>query len=448
MKIGSIAGFVRRHRFAAGFVCGLAAVYFGRLAINRTTVADYLISPLLASDTAGKADAIVVLGAGVVGECVPNQNGVRRTLLGVRVWREGRAPVMVFTGGGTGPSCPVGVAMAQLARELGVPASNVLVESNSYNTRQNGERSAPMLRQIGAQRVLLVTDRLHMRRSAGVFASLGFDVERASVPIYEGHPDNVSMLTAGMREFLALSYYRWRGWIKEGADATNRNESHESRIAMVPTSGMNPQQTPKTPSRPIVLLGASYAKNWDLRTLSGVEVINRGVAGEQTAELVGRFDRDVVAANPRTVIIWGFINDIFRAAPTESDAATERVRKNYTRMVEQAHASGIETILATEVTVRPKDSWSETIGSWIGWVMGKEAYQDVINRHVMATNRWLVDFAKQKNLLVLDLHNALAEEGGRRRREFTNEDGSHITPAGYAAITAYAKPVLEAHLVR
>jgi uncharacterized SAM-binding protein YcdF (DUF218 family)/lysophospholipase L1-like esterase len=440
MRMGSsFAAFVRRHRFAAGFVCGLAAVYFGRLAINRTNVADYLISPLLMTDTAGKADAIVVLGAGVVGDCVPNQNGVRRVLLSTRLWRQGRAPVIVFTGGSSGPACPVAVAMSQLAGQVGVPESQMLLETGSWNTRQNGERSAPLLKSIGAHRVLLVTDRLHMRRAAGVFATFGFEVERASVPINEGHPDNVSMLSAGMREMAAIAYYRMKGWIDESHPAGVSRSEGESAVSAV-------QATAKASAKPIVVLGASYAKGWELKSLAGVDVINRGVAGQQTPELLERFERDVVSASPRSVIIWGFINDIFRADANERDAALARVRDNYTRMVALARQRGIEPILATEVTVRPKDSWSETIGSWVGWVMGKEAYQDGINRYVMTANQWLVDLGKQERLLVIDLHAALSEKGGRRRREFTNEDGSHITPAGYAALTAYATPLLEAHL--
>ena len=53
-------------------LAGVLVLFAGRLVINRTPVADWLVAPLLMSDTNGKADAIVVLGAGVVGECGPN----------------------------------------------------------------------------------------------------------------------------------------------------------------------------------------------------------------------------------------------------------------------------------------------------------------------------------------------------------------------------------------
>jgi len=219
-----IAGIVRvvgRRAFTAGIVCGIVLMLSARFVVNRTPLADWLVAPLLLTDTSGRADAIVVLGAGVVGECVPNQNAVQRVLLTARLWREKRAPLIVFTGG-TGGSCPVAVAMAQFAREIGIPQSSIHVETASRSTRENGERCAPLLRSLGVHHPLLVTDGLHMRRAAGTFAKFGFEVERASVPIYvyAGLGDNVWLLSAGLREVVALGYYRMRGWVSSGAETT------------------------------------------------------------------------------------------------------------------------------------------------------------------------------------------------------------------------------------
>ena len=125
-----------------------------------------------------------------------------------------------------------------------------------------------------------------------------------------------------------------------------------------------------------------------------------------------------------------------------------RIRDSYTEIVALARRHGIEPILATEVTMGRRDSWSETVASWIGALRGKESYQDRVSRHVQETNRWLVEFAARERLLVLDLKSVLAGQGLRRRPEFTQDDGSHITPRGYAALTEYARPILERHLVK
>ena len=202
----------RPRGYLAGLLCGVLAVFAAQFLINRTPVADRLMSPLMLPDTSGSGEAIVALGAGVIGDCVNNANGVRRVLLAARLWKSGRAPLVVFTGGPPGTACPAGEAMAELAKEIGVPESGIKTEVASRNTAENGSLTAPLLRALGVRRVVLVTDRLHMRRAEGVFRHQGFEVERASVPIYEGHDDNMSMLRLGLREMIALLYYRLRGW--------------------------------------------------------------------------------------------------------------------------------------------------------------------------------------------------------------------------------------------
>jgi uncharacterized SAM-binding protein YcdF (DUF218 family)/lysophospholipase L1-like esterase len=428
----------RRRSFLIGALCAVLAMTAVQWAINQSTIPDRLVSPLLLAETHGNADAIVVLGAGVVGGCGVNLNGVRRVLLAVREWRKGRAPFLVFTGASDVPSCPVSVAMAHLATEIGVPESSIHVETASRSTRENAELTAPLLRSRGARRLLIVTDRLHMRRASAAFAQLGFEIERASVPVYEGHVNNVAMLSSGVREIAALFYYRVRGWVESGNAMNPAPSQRETAV-----SSRSDMQV-SNPSGPLVVLGASYAGGWKFGPVAGMPVINQGVAGQQSFEMLERFERDVVAVRPRAVILWGFINDIFRAHG-DVDAVVARTRETYMRMIALARLHGIEPMIATEVTIRPPSSWMNALGSIVGALRGKESYQALINRHVIETNRWLVDVARRENLLLLDLQSTLSEGGGTRRAEFTQDDGSHISPAGYATLTAYATPILERH---
>ncbi len=422
-------------------------VFVARLFINEARFADRLVAPLLVSDTASPADVIVVMGAGVLAECTANDNSVRRVLLAARLWRERRAPRVLFTGGrGEGvTACTVAEAMARLARDIGIPEASIDVETASRSTRENAELSAPLLWRMGAARLLVVTDLLHMRRSAAAFAQLGFQVERASVPIYEGHEDNVSMLAAAAREVIAFRYYRMRGWAVP-ASVLREPAAAPAAARVSQHSGSDMKVAPRYPQGPVIVLGASYAAGWKLQEIGGVPVMNRGIAGQQSFELLERFERDVVAAQPRAVILWGFINDLFRAPSGGLDATLGRVRDSYLQMVSLARQHGIEPIIATEVTIRPQRSWSEGPATLAGALLGRQAYQDRINEHVLSINGWLVDLARREDLLLLDLQSTLAQAGGRRRREYAQDDGSHITPAGYAALTGYARPLLAKHL--
>lgn len=207
----------RRVLWALGFYgLGIVSVLGFRQVVNDTTLADRLVAPLILPDTSGQADVIVVPAAGVTGFCTPNRNSLQRVLLAVRLYRAGRAPRLFFSGGAPkDQTCAVADVMAGFAREMGVPADAIRVETASRSTRENAELSTPVLRALGAGRILLVTDLLHMRRASASFAAMAFEIERASVPIYEGHRDNIEMLAAGLREFAALAYYRWQGWTRD-----------------------------------------------------------------------------------------------------------------------------------------------------------------------------------------------------------------------------------------
>jgi uncharacterized SAM-binding protein YcdF (DUF218 family)/lysophospholipase L1-like esterase len=444
------AAAVRRRRwrpspFVRGLLVGVILVFAVRAVINNTAIADRLVSRLIPTDTTGPADAIVVLGAGIVGPCEPNLNAIRRVLLGVQLWHQQRAGVLLFTGGRpVGKACPVAVVMSRLAGELGVPGEARITEEASRSTHENALLSAPLLRQRGVKRILLVTDRLHMRRAEGAFAAEGFAIERASVPVYASHGDNVSMLSAGFREYVALLYYRHRGWLAGPPRTGRAADQAPARVTPIPVMLTDSVAD----DRPVVILGASYAGGWKPARLGGHPVVNAGVAGEESWQMLARFDRDVVAHRPRAVILWGFINDIHRAPKDRVDQAVSRARESFVTMIARARAAGIEPIVATELTIRPVDSWSETFGSWVGWALGKESYQAVINRRVLETNAWLRDLARREGLLVLDLHPQLSDADGMRRKGFAKPDGSHIPPAGYDAIAAYAVPLLDAHLKR
>lgn len=189
----------------------------------------------------------------------------------------------------------------------------------------------------------------------------------------------------------------------------------------------------------MVIIGASYAKGWNVVALDGMPVINKGVGGEQTHEMLARFDRDVIAVKPRVVLIWGFINDVFRSEPEERKEKLQRTRENIRSMVDKARRNGIVPILATEVTLPGDEGVVASAMGWIGKMRGKENYRDQINSHVIEVNQWIRGLAAEQKLVLLDFEKALADEDGRRKREYTTEDGTHLSARAYEALTQYAR---------
>lgn len=193
--------------------------------------------------------------------------------------------------------------------------------------------------------------------------------------------------------------------------------------------------TKTSQQKPIVIIGASYAQGWPVTVLDGMTVINKGAGGEQTYELLARFDRDVIAAKPRAVLIWGFINDIFRSKPEELNEKLVRSRDNIRNMVDKARSQGIAVILATEVTLPASTGWA----AWLGKLRGKQSYREQINERVIEVNRWIRALAAEKKLVLLDFEKALAGLDGMRKPEYTTEDGTHLSSQAYEALSRYTE---------
>jgi len=190
-------------------------------------------------------------------------------------------------------------------------------------------------------------------------------------------------------------------------------------------------------ARTIVIIGASYAKSWDIEKIGNLQVVNRGVGGDETRLMLARFDRDVVQNRPSSVLIWGFINDIFRSPRDRMTETQARIRANVDSMVNRARAAGITPVLATEVLVTSPDRMVDRLRGWYGRLRGKQSYQQFVNDQVREVNTWMREYARTKKIQVLDFEKALAGEGGERQRRYAAEDGSHFSKDGYSALTAY-----------
>lgn len=126
-------------------------------------------------DAPGSGDAIVVLGAAhYAGRPSPVLQA--RLDQGVALWRAGRAPRLLVTGGRrAGDALSEAEAGARYLRRQGIPASAILLEPQGRTTLESMTAAAPLLQAVaGAHpRVLLVSDPFHMLRLELVARLLG-----------------------------------------------------------------------------------------------------------------------------------------------------------------------------------------------------------------------------------------------------------------------------------
>ncbi|MCE9619647.1 MAG: YdcF family protein [Planctomycetes bacterium] len=150
------------------------------------------------------ADAIVVLSQGVL--AVPGDSGAMefgefdRFLGGFDLYRAGKAPRLIFTGGWSAwsPNTPlVGDVLMSRARDFGIPGTALSTTGKVSNTEQEASAVATLLgaapmstpgdsatsalesfgnARAGAPRILLVTSAYHMGRAEKLFRKAGLSV--------------------------------------------------------------------------------------------------------------------------------------------------------------------------------------------------------------------------------------------------------------------------------
>ena len=134
--------------------------------------------PVVKAEDAPSADAIVLLGGGMGSN--PNVypyaemwSGADRTWHAARLYKAGKAPLVIPTGVGERESS------LPLLRDLGVPESAVVIEDRARNTEENAKFVEKLINsrvehvervdendaEARKPRVLLVTSAWHMRRS-------------------------------------------------------------------------------------------------------------------------------------------------------------------------------------------------------------------------------------------------------------------------------------------
>lgn len=146
-------------------------------------------------------DAIVVLGCRVGRDGSPSLAMRRRVGYAVSLYRQGRAPRLVMTGG-RGEDEPISEASAaaKVAVDLGVPPSAILMEEESQSTEGNAEYAR---RTLGPGQVLVVSDAYHVTRGARVFARYFDEVDATGI---RGAP-----IGGALREVAALAIYALLG---------------------------------------------------------------------------------------------------------------------------------------------------------------------------------------------------------------------------------------------
>ncbi len=150
-------------RFLVGLIVFLSVM--AGLAVLLFYGLPYYLAP---QSKLAKADAIVAVSGGET---------MSRTLGAVKLYDEGYAPIIIFSGAASDPtSVSNAAAMKAIAVREGVPASAILVEEDSADTYENAQNTARIITNQNIKSIILVTSPYHQRRASIEFRrALGKD---------------------------------------------------------------------------------------------------------------------------------------------------------------------------------------------------------------------------------------------------------------------------------
>lgn len=176
----------------------------------------------------------------------------------------------------------------------------------------------------------------------------------------------------------------------------------------------------------VEFLGDSITENWLLADPSFFTggIVNRGISGQTSPQMLVRFYADVVALHPGLVHIMAGTNDL---AGNTGPTSAQQYENNIMAMCDLARANGIQVVLAS-IPPAATFPWRSELRP---------------GRQIAALNAWLRRYAAQRRLISVDYYAELADKGGAMRADLSH-DGVHPQRAGYALVRPLAERAIAA----
>jgi len=180
----------------------------------------------------------------------------------------------------------------------------------------------------------------------------------------------------------------------------------------------------------VVFMGDSITDGWGRQYSTffpGKPYVNRGISGQTTPQMLLRFRADVIAHQPKVVVILAGTNDI---SGNTGPSTLEMIEDNFKSMAELARASGIRVVLSSVMPV-------------CDYI--KPQTERRPPEKIVALNAWIKEYASKNDLVYLDYYSAMIDDSKMFKRELTY-DGLHPNAAGYDLMAPLAEKAIAAAL--
>lgn len=184
---------------------------------------------------------------------------------------------------------------------------------------------------------------------------------------------------------------------------------------------------PAPEEKRVVFYGDSITDGWPLpEYFPGKPYVNRGISGQTTAQMLVRFQQDVIALQPKAVVILAGTNDI---AGNTGPMRLEDIEANYTSFAELARANGIGIVFSSVLPVHNYTSDAQ------------EFFAQRSPEKIVELNRWLKAYCVAHGCVYLDYFSAMVDKNGLLRKELA-DDGLHPNQAGYKLMAPMAEAAI------
>lgn len=153
---------------------------------------------------------------------------------------------------------------------------------------------------------------------------------------------------------------------------------------------------------------------------TGLKVLNRGVSGETTGEMLARFDRDVVRLKPRVVTIMGGTNDAW------AGFSVAEVGGNIRAMVDRALQAGIYPVIC----LPPPLCYSAADISLF--------FLEKMASHLKAYREDYQELASSRGLMLVDFYTPLLDPATGWGLKVYFVDDAHPSREGYRVMAGVA----------
>ncbi len=168
----------------------------------------------------------------------------------------------------------------------------------------------------------------------------------------------------------------------------------------------------------IVLVGDSITEGWtefNPGFFQENNMVNRGISGQTTPQMLIRLKQDAIHLNPKIIIINGGTNDIWG---NTGPSTPEMIIDNLCSMAEIASKNNIQVVLST---ILPVYQYPDR--------------DDIIDppKTISFINSVLQDYCNKNSLAFLDYFSPMADEKKGLRSDY-GSDGVHPNKQGYSVM--------------